>query len=41
MNELKTGYAKLDITPCLGTTLAGQFFMRYAEGILDPLYALP
>lgn len=36
---LKTGFARLDITPPLGTTLSGYFHTRRADGILDPLYA--
>ena len=40
MSELKTGYAKVDITPFMGTTLAGYPYIRYADGVLDPLYAI-
>lgn len=36
---LKAGFARVDITPPLGTTLAGYFEMRYADNILDPLLA--
>ena len=36
---LKTGFARLDVTPPLGINLAGYFFERPAEDILDPLYA--
>ena len=36
---LKAGFARLDITPTLGINLAGYFFERPAEDILDPLYA--
>ena len=39
MSVLKTGFARIDITPPLGITLAGYFHTRYADGILDPLYA--
>ncbi|MBE6613598.1 MAG: hypothetical protein E7632_14020 [Ruminococcaceae bacterium] len=39
MANLKTGFARIDITPPLGTTLAGYFNVRHADGILDPLYA--
>ena len=35
---LKAGFARLDITPTLGTELAGYFHVREADGILDPLY---
>ena len=31
------GFARVDITPPLGTVIAGYFRPRYAEGILDPL----
>lgn len=34
---LKTGYARVDITPSLGTPLSGHFTGRVAEDILDPL----
>lgn len=37
---LKTGFARLDITPALGTCLAGYFHARPADSILDPLYAI-
>ena len=39
MSELKAGFARVDITPPLGTTLAGYVRTRHAEGILDPLLA--
>lgn len=39
MFKLKTGFARVDITPTLGTTLAGYYAVRHMEGILDPLYA--
>ncbi len=35
---LKAGFARLDITPPLGTCLAGYFYKRPADDILDPLY---
>ena len=35
---LKTGFARLDITPALGAHLAGYFNIRAADDILDPLY---
>jgi len=35
---LKAGFARLDITPPLGTPLSGYFEARYAKGVLDPLY---
>ncbi len=39
MGNLKAGFARIDITPPLGTTLEGYFTTRYADGILDPLCA--
>ena len=36
---LKADFGRVDITPPLGTTLAGYYETRYAEGILDPLLA--
>lgn len=39
MSELKAGFARVDITPPLGTTLAGYPRTRYADGVLDPLTA--
>ena len=39
MSELKVGFARLDVTPKLGTTLAGYPRTRYADGVLDPLMA--
>ena len=35
---LKTGFARVDITPSLGTPLSGHFVGRAAEDILDPHY---
>ncbi len=34
---LKAGFARVDVTPPLGTFLAGYFEARFAEGILDPI----
>ncbi len=34
---LKAGFARVDMTPPLGTPLAGYYEMRYADGMLDPL----
>ncbi|MBQ2866260.1 MAG: hypothetical protein IJE90_07090 [Clostridia bacterium] len=34
----KAGFARLDVTPPLGSDLAGYFSVRLAEGILDPIY---
>lgn len=38
--ELSVGYARIDITPPLGTNLAGYGTIRPAEGIRDPLEAV-
>ena len=35
---LKAGFSRLDITPPFGTPLAGYYEMRYADGVLDPIY---
>ena len=35
---LKAGFARVDITPPFGTPLAGYYEMRYADGVLDPVY---
>ena len=34
-----SGYAKMDITPNLGTPLSGYYVRRISNGILDPLHA--
>ena len=39
MGNLKAGFARIDITPPLGTRLVGYPRIRRAEGILDPLLA--
>ncbi len=39
MSELKVGFARLDITPAMGTSLAGYPRVRLADGVLDPLMA--
>ena len=36
---LQAGFARIDITPPLGTYMAGYFHERQANGILDPLLA--
>ena len=33
----KVGYARVDVTPPLGTFLSGYFEARYADGVLDPI----
>ena len=35
---LKAGFARVDMTPPLGTPLAGYYEARYADGVRDPLY---
>ena len=35
---LKAGFARLDVTPPLGTELTGYFNVRVSDGILDPIY---
>ena len=35
---LKAGFARLDVTPPLGSDLSGYFYRRLAKGIRDPLY---
>ena len=35
---LKAGFSKIDITPPLNIPLAGYYEMRYADGVLDPIY---
>ncbi len=39
MDKLKAGFARIDITPPLGTYLQGYQYLRQADGILDPLLA--
>ncbi|MBE6687779.1 MAG: hypothetical protein E7588_00710 [Ruminococcaceae bacterium] len=36
---LKAGFARIDITPQLGTCIAGYYARRVADGIVDPLLA--
>ena len=35
---LKAGFSRVDITPPLGSFVAGYFRERYAKGVLDPIY---
>ena len=35
----KAGFAHVDITPAIGTPLAGYYSRRASDGVLDPLYA--
>lgn len=35
---LKAGFARLDVTPPLGTGITGYFEPRISQGVLDPLY---
>lgn len=37
MNGLKVGFARVNITPMLGITMAGYYETRHAEGVLDEL----
>ena len=37
--EFKAGFARMDITPPLGTPISGYYHRRVSDGILDPLYA--
>lgn len=39
MADFKAGFCRVDVTPPLGTEIAGYFFERYAEGVLDNLEA--
>ena len=39
VGEFKAGFARVDITPPLGTPIVGYFEERRAKGILDPLEA--
>lgn len=39
MAGLKAGFARVDVTPSLGYPIEGYFDKRYADGILDNLYA--
>ncbi|MBQ8309625.1 MAG: hypothetical protein IJX80_01265 [Clostridia bacterium] len=34
---LKAGFSRVDVTPPLGSYMAGYFFERYAKGVLDPI----
>ena len=36
---LKIGWVQADITPSEPTMIAGQFYVRIAEGVLDPITA--
>jgi len=38
-NPFQAGFAKVDITPPLGTPISGYYHHRLADGVLDPLYA--
>lgn len=39
MNNFKVGFARTDITPCMGISLAGYFKERIADGVLDRIEA--
>ncbi len=34
---IQAGFARVDITPPLGSPMSGYFYKRFAEGVLDPL----
>ena len=34
---LKAGFARVDVTPPLGSYISGYFEERFAEGVLDPI----
>ena len=36
---LRVGFGKREITPPLGYPLVGQYYARFAKGVLDPLFA--
>ncbi len=38
-DRFKAGYAKIDITPPLGTPISGYYVRRVSNGVLDPLHA--
>ena len=40
MNNLKAGFARLNINPMLGIGLSGYFKIRKSDGILDDLEAV-
>ena len=35
---IQAGFARLDVTPPLGSPISGYFYKRFAEGVLDPLF---
>ena len=37
MNKLQVGFARVDVTPSLGISIAGYYKIRNMEGVLDPL----
>lgn len=37
MNNMKVGFARVDVTPMLGIDLVGYYMVRPADGVLDPL----
>ena len=34
---IKAGFARVDVTPPLGSPIAGYFKERFADGVLDPI----
>lgn len=39
MNEFSAGFARVNITPAMGTPIAGYYHVRLADGVLDELEA--
>lgn len=39
MNNLKVGFSRVNVTPVLGIGISGYYVERYADGVLDELYA--
>ena len=39
MNNLSVGFARVNITPMMGIGIVGYFVPRFADGVLDELYA--
>ena len=39
MSKVRAGFARVCITPPLGTAMSGYFTPRYASGVHDELYA--
>ena len=39
MNTLQAGFGRVNITPMMGIGVVGYFVPRFADGVLDELYA--